>query len=586
MKLNRIALPDRLGTVAWCEANVYLSPRIPTSEPGVWRASTVSALCRPGGPVEALDDPYVETVVVCKGSQTAMTTTAYCWLAKEMCCDPGSALVVMNSTQDARDKSAETWRPLWEDSHRLREMLPANRRRDWTKLYQLCNQSPVYWIGANSPGRLGAKPIRRLILDEVDKYPSGFGRKGKGTTSRLTSSEAGAAALARQRTKAFRKKGLAKILEFSTPTDDAGEITVEYLNGDQRKLYVPCPHCGHPHVMAWAGFRLDMELAKTDPRRVVEAARYECPTCRQPWTDDDRFAAIDRGEWRSTAEPRDPRCRSYQLPSWYSKFVTTQYLAAQWLRAQESKSALQDFINSECAEPYVHFENMIRDAVFAELEGDYGEGELWADLPQYATGEKQESAVLVGCDVQKGYMVAVVYQFTRAGDAGLVWAGDVANFKALDELATRFGALFVMIDQRYRTREVQEFCFEHAGYIPCLGVVTRARALYEVTPRDLDEGRRGQGRLGRIIETVTHDADMLKDIVASQIQRERKDKRCMVPRGYASNPGYVAQMTAERCVGGRWVNPRNRANHMWDATCLAYLGAIRYGWFPMAGGEA
>lgn len=584
MKLRLVTLPDAGSTADWCESNLYLSSRIPTSEPGQWSRKNVPALACKGGVLDALDNPLVETVAVCKGSQTALTTTAYAWLAKEQSTDPGSALVVMNSTQDARDKSAESWRPMWEDSPNLKRFLPASRRKDWTKLYQRTNNHPVYWIGANSPGRLGAKPIRRLVLDEVDKYPSGFGRKGTGTASRLTSSEAGAAALARQRTKAFRKKGLAKILEFSTPTDDQGEITQEVLNGDQRRLNVRCPHCDAWQIMAWANFKIDMALAKKDSRRAVEQAHYACPHCRKPWTDHERWESLSDGEWKPTAESKDPKCWSYYLPSWCSTFVTVSYLASMWIKAQESQSALQDFINSECGEPYVHYENHIKDSVFQELEGDYEEGELWADLPQYAGQYKEmDRVVFIGCDVQKGYLVPVVYQFVAGGDAGLLWTGDCANLHALDKLAERFNAQFVLMDQRYRTREIQEWCASHPGYIPCLGVSARARALYTVANMDLDEGKRGQGRTGRIIETLTHDPDMLKDILAIQIQRGQGAKRFFIPRGYSGKIEYTAQMSAERCINSKWVNPRNKPNHIWDATLLAYLGAIRYGLFPVEG---
>lgn len=552
------------STPVWCTEHIYLSPRVPTSEPGQWRVETVAALCRPGGPLECLDDPDVETVVVMKGSQTTLTTTAYCWLAKEQATDPSSALIVMNSAQDAREKSDETWRPMWEDSHKLLRFLPTDRRKNWTKMFQRINGVPVYWIGANSPGRLGAKPIRRLILDEVDKYP------------KQTKSEAGAAALARQRTKSFRKKGLAKILEFSTPTDDAGEVNREYLNGDQRKLYVKCHACGAEQIMVWQSFRIDMALAKSDPPKAIAAAHYECPHCKAAWTDDQRWAAIDTGEWRATATPKDPKCCSFWFPSWCSKFVTCNYLAAQWVKAQQGQSALQDFINGECGEPFVHFDNRIKDSTFAELEGEYAEGELWADqqvyLPQYPDLDRM---VFGGCDVQKGYVVAVLRQFVRGGDSGLIWAGDAANFEALDKVADRYGAQYVIMDQRYRGREVQEWAFAHAGYIPSMGVTRRAKVLFTIQTLDLDEGRsRGTGRK---IETIDYDGDMLKDILAMQIQRGEGARKWLVPRGYAMNSTYTGQMTAERCVNGRWINPLSRANHFWDAECLALLAAIRFG---------
>jgi len=566
--LRGIALDVLRSTVEWCAEHIYLSPRIPTARPGQWRSDNVAALCRPGGLMDALDDVETETVVVAKGSQTALTTTAYCWLAKCIATDPGSALIVMNSTQDARDKAAETWRPMWEDSPRLKQYLPTCRRKDWTKLYQLLNRSPVYWIGANSAGRLGAKPIRRLILDEVDKYPTKFG----GSDERR---EAGAAALAEQRTKTFRQSGLAKILKFSTPTLDTGEIWRSYEQGDQRKLYVKCHACGGEQVMLWASFRIDMDLARSDPGAAVAGAHYECPHCKQPWTDAQRWAAIDAGEWRPTVKARDPLCRSFWLPSWCSKMVTHTYLAAQWIKAQDGTAGLQNFVNGECGEPWRHYENQVRDSVFSVLEGVYEEGEKFTEIEPYKTEYKErESFVLCGCDVQKGYLVPVFRQFVRGGDSALVWSGTVMDFAALEGLRAKFGAEFVFVDRRYRQREVDEWAFAHTGYIPCEGVRTRARSLFSVGVIDLEEGRsRHTGQ--RTVATISFDPDQIKDLLAATVQKAKGTPRWLVPKGYPSNTTYCAQMTAERCINGRWINGQNKANHLWDSECLCLLAAIQ-----------
>ncbi len=575
--IHGIAEPLEIPTAEWCAENLYLSPRIPTAKPGAWRADNVAALCCPGGPLEALDDPACETVVVCKGAQSAMTTTAYAWLAKCLDLDPGSALIVMNSTQDARDKSAETWRPMWEDSPRLKRHLPANRRREWTKLYQLINKSPVYWMGANSPGRLASKPIRRLILDEVDKYPQKFGADKERR-------EAGAAALAEQRTKTFRQAGLAKIVVFSTPTTDTGEVWKRYEQGDKRALYVRCHACRADQVMVWQNFRVDMDLARTDPGAAVAGCHYECPHCKAAWSDHQRWTAIDAGEWRATCQPRDPRCRSFHMPAWYSKMVTHSYLAAQWIKAQDGISGLQDFINSECGEPFRHYDNQIRDEIFINLEGAYEEGHGFADaetyLPIYAGRERH---VFGGVDVQKGYLVATFRQFVDGGDSGGVWAGSVSGLDALDAMAEKYGAKFVLMDQRYRTREIQEWCFDHSGYLPCEGVKTRARSIYTINTLDLDEGK--STKIGfRVIEMLAHDGDQIKDILANLMQG-RGGRKWFVPRGYASRADYCQQMTAERSVNGKWVNPGGRSNHFWDAEVLCLLAALRFGVFNLGGSK-
>lgn len=563
MNIRNIQRPVKLSSVEWCSQNIFLSSRIPTSEPGQWRRDNALALCQPGGPLECLDDNGIETVVVEKGAQTTLTTSAYCWLSHCLAEDPSSVLIVMNSTQDARDKSAETWRPIWEDSPNLKRFLPQSRRKEWTKLYQLINRSPVYWTGANSPGRLGAKPIRRLVLDEVDKYPQQSKR------------ETGAAALARQRVKTFKKKGLAKVLEFSTPTDETGEIHAEYENGDKRELWVKCFHCQKEQVMRWQAFKIDMEIAKHNPGLAVSECHYACIHCGARWSDEHRWKAIGLGKWRPTVKARDPKCVSFRLPSWCSTFVTHAYLGAQWVRAQVSASALQDFINSECAEPFVHYENVIRDEQFVGLEGGYSEGQVWSTVQPYKdTYDGAQVYVMGGVDVQKGYLVAAFRAFAEGGDSALVWAGEVADFVTLDAMAQKYDAKYILIDNRYRTQEVNEWCGDNTGYIPTQGVTRKSATTYTINMINILEGKRGQSA-GKMIESISHNPDDLKDMLANMIQG--KGHKWWIPRGYSTKVDYCRQMTAERNVNGKWQPvPAGRPNHYWDAEVLCLLGAIRF----------
>jgi hypothetical protein len=559
--LRHLSLPSDQSTVDWCTENIFVPPRVPTNEPGQWNVRNVAALALPGGPMEALDNPNVETVVVEKGAQTGLTTTAYCWAIHCQATDPSSMLIVMNSTNDARDKASESFIPLWEDSAKLRKHMPKSLKNHWTKLYQRCNGAPVYWAGANSPGRLGSKPVRRLILDEVDKYPQQSKR------------EAGAAALARQRVKAFRKKCSAKVLEFSTPTDESGEVHCEYLQGDQRQLWVVCPHCKTSQVMRWASFRMDMALAKTNAAKACGEMAYECPVCRKLWSDEDRWTALmpgNGGEWRPLVSPRDPKCWSFRLPSWYSTFITHQYLAAQWLRAQQSQSTLQDFINGECGEPFLHYENIIRDSVFADLEGQYDAGQKWLDVEPYKTQYKDlDSWVLGGVDVQKNRLVVVFRQFSASGDSAQVWAGAVASFPELDAQAEKYDAKFIFIDSRYRTQEVNDFCAENAGYFPCQGVQHKKMQLFSPATVVTAKGE---------LEGITHNPDKLKDILADMIQRGPNAKRWLVPRGTAARVDYCEEMTAEKNINGKWMQvPAGRANHYWDCEVLVLLCAIKFG---------
>jgi len=92
-------------------------------------------------------------------------------------------------------------------------------------------------VWSNSPAALASIPARVVILDEVDKFNEG-GRK-----------EADAVNLAEQRTKTFSNP---KRIKTSTPTLSDGLIWQEFAKTDQRRRFMPCPHCGKLVLFAWS----------------------------------------------------------------------------------------------------------------------------------------------------------------------------------------------------------------------------------------------------------------------------------------------------------------------------------------------
>jgi phage terminase large subunit GpA-like protein len=86
-------------------------------------------------------------------------------------------------------------------------------------------------VGANSATGLASRPIRVVLFDEIDKYPPSAGDKGDPI------------ALASNRTKTFWNR---KIVLVTTPgVKGASRIEKEWAESDQRRFFVPCPHCGH-----------------------------------------------------------------------------------------------------------------------------------------------------------------------------------------------------------------------------------------------------------------------------------------------------------------------------------------------------
>ena len=92
-------------------------------------------------------------------------------------------------------------------------------------------------------------PARYLFLDEVDAYPPSADEEGDPV------------ALAEARTRTFSWRS--KVFLASTPTiHGISRIEREYEASDQRRYFVPCPHCEHRQ---WLQFeRLRWEKGKPE----------------------------------------------------------------------------------------------------------------------------------------------------------------------------------------------------------------------------------------------------------------------------------------------------------------------------------
>ena len=254
---HAITPPQRVTIEDWARRSIILSTKQPGAFPGYYRADVTPPM---RGVFAALQDATVRTVALAKGAQTGGTLAAYVWLCYVMAEDPGAVLIVMPSEDMARWSSENRMQPLLQDSPVMRRELLKDKDAITNLNYRLrgCTLS---WTGSNSPANLATRPVRYLLLDEVDKYPIDNGVEGN------------AIGLAMQRTKTFWNR---KVLMLSTPTVEHGNIWRQFLRGDQRRYFVPCHKCGHKQDLKWKQVKFDGTLPADD---AAKTAYYECESC-------------------------------------------------------------------------------------------------------------------------------------------------------------------------------------------------------------------------------------------------------------------------------------------------------------------
>ncbi|MGE3313219.1 MAG: terminase gpA endonuclease subunit, partial [Limisphaerales bacterium] len=309
-----------------------------------------------------------------------------------------------------------------------------------THLEQQFRGCTLTFIGSNSPADLSSRPIRIMVADEVDKFASS------------TDKEADALELAEDRLKGFSSS---KEFLTSTPTLSEGRIWQRFLAGDQRRYWIPCPHCSQFIQLLWKQVRWDQDKldgGEWDYPKVRTSARYECQLCNAHITDAQKVTALRHGEWRPESQGALPGVRSYHLSSLYSpdRKCTWGQLAVKFLKAKDSFVGLQGFINGALAEPW---ENQEGAAAKVELVSA-------PDAPGL-----EDSMILLTADHQAlaPYFWVVVREWDKTGNSRLRGCYTCDDWDTIRRIQLAFGIKDsgVTIDSRHNPDEVREMCLRY-----------------------------------------------------------------------------------------------------------------------------
>jgi phage terminase large subunit GpA-like protein len=386
--------PDPLLTVSeWSDRHRVLSSKA-SAEPGRWRTSRTPYL-------KAIMDCLsptspVERVVFMKAAQLGATEMGSNWIGYVIHHAPGPMMAVWPTVEMAKRNSKQRIDPLIEESGALAELIAPARSRDSgnTILAKEFRGGVLVMTGANSAVGLRSMPVRYLFLDEVDGYPLDV--EGEGD----------AISLAEARTRTFARR---KIFIVSTPTiSGASSIEREYDASDQRRYFVPCPHCSHRQWLRFEQLRWE--------KGAPETAAYVCESCDTAIAEHHKSWMLEHGEWRAMFPDGNGKTAGFHLSSLYSPVGWRSWsdIATAWEAAVSKESgsaaAIKTFKNTELGETWV----------------EEGEAPDWQRLIErredYPVGTVPSGGLLLvgGADVQKDRIEASVWAFGRGKESWLV----------------------------------------------------------------------------------------------------------------------------------------------------------------------
>lgn len=553
-------LPDKKMSVsAWSDTNIRLDSK--SSPQSTYRTSKTPYVKEP---MDCLGpDSPVKKVVLVWAAQTSKSQTMLCWLGSIIDQAPGSVMLVQPTVEMAKKFSKQRISPMIENCPALKSKVSDGKEKDATSTI-LEKQFPggiLMLTGANSPASLRSSPIRYAACDEIDAYPEDAGGEGDPVS------------LVEKRTSNFANK---KILLTSTPTIKGhSAIEREFLQGDQRYYYVPCPHCSEKDV-------LKFDRLVFDSKNLDAGVRMVCRHCGALIDEGYKTEMLEQGEWRAH-NPSGNGTRSYHISALYSPlgWKSWRECVEEFLAARDNPEKLKVWMNTVLAETW-------------EERGDGASPDVLKTRREQYEAEVPDAVRIITCavDVQKDRLEVKVKGYGADEESWLL-AYHVINGEPGQ------GEVWAELDEFIRTRftkrdgttmEIDTTVVDSGGwhtnhvYRYCKSKVGTGQRVYAI------KGHQFQGKA--IISNPSYNnayrvklfivgVDAAKDLVVSRMQIPRPGPGYMHLPEWCDDD-YLNQLTSEKAIRKyvrgkgtvrQWVKAPHLRNEAFDLEvyCLAAL---------------
>ena len=523
--------PEQITVSEWAEKYRMLDSKT-SATPGPWSNDITPYLV---GVMDEFNNYETQKIIFVKPTQVGGTEALQNMIGYIVMQDPAPTMVVYPTETLAKSVSENRLQPMLKITPELAKRFDEN-----SQLLELQFDGMYLTLaGSNSPSGLASKPIRFVLMDEVDKYPGSSGK------------EADPIKLAIERTKTFHDK---KIYITSTPTLKTGHIWKEKESADIEKHYfVPCPHCGEYIELKFSNIRFPDEEDMSYIDR-AEFATYVCQECGCIITDADKNNMIRHGEWRIVRHnTKYVRSVVFWINTLYSPFVRWADIVKEFLTTKDDPETFQNFINSWLAEPWE--DTKLKTSAELVLERQ-------TELPEYIV-PSWAKLLTAGVDVQESSL----YWSIRAwGD--YLTSQNVAHGQALsfDDIDNVMNAQYMnengepmivnlcLVDSGDQTDMVYDFCATHSDYaLPVKGSSHAQLSNYKLSKVNRPDSK----AMG--ITLVLVDGGAYKDMIVGRMQRPNGRGSWMVYKG--CDMEYATQVTAEHKVS---VKRGNTTKQVWQ----------------------
>lgn len=434
--------PPDLTVSQWADEHRVLSSES-SAEPGQWdtnRAPYQREI------MDAVTNPLYEEIVIMASAQVGKSELLLNAVGYHIDMDPGPMMIVQPTQDKAKDFSKERLAPMIRDCKTLRKKVSDAKSRDSNNTVSM-KAFPGGYValeGANSPAGLASRPVRILLVDEIDRFPVSAGEEGDPLD------------LAEKRTTTFYNR---KIIKVSTPTiKGVSRIEKEFEASTKEYYHLPCPGCGEYQPLTWnqidfetnnhrcstCGFLFDEFQWKDQQGKWValqpeaEKRGFHLNELLSPWRKWSEIIKSFKDAKRKGMEAMKVWVNTSLGETWEEEgeSIDSDDLTA---RLEEYKADIPDEVKVLTASVDVQDDRFEIEVVgwgpgkeswgieYHKIYGDLNEQRVWNDLDLYLskTWSKQDGkrfGIACTCMDSGGHFTQEVYRFTKVREARRVYA--------------------------------------------------------------------------------------------------------------------------------------------------------------------
>ncbi len=483
----------------WAEETIYLPKKVSTFE-GDFSFALIPWLREI---VASVNDPDCKSGVFVCGTQSAKTTAAKIIALYATTVLRINAVWLWPKAELGRSFSLTKFKPTIEASAKLRRFIPSNSDLFKNLEIHFEGGGVLNFVGSHSKVDSKSRSAGLVVSDEIDDCAA------------KTENDADPITLLQERTKTFIE---AKEYRFGSPTIASRPAWQNFLLGDQRHYFMPCPACGvwqslelrdqvwtlegitaplaagepmPAHVVARATGRSGDFHLRWDPAArigdrdwdfdlVAATSRYHCVACDHAITQQEKnhFVETESCRWVPTVRAKVEGRRSWRLPALYPLWPGTTFAAnaTKFLQTHHTVAGEQSYENNWRARPYGRgHDTSDREQLLKLARLIFGD---------HVLGERKGDKTLLMVDVQRHYVIWAWFGFS-ASSVHLLNVGTARDPEAIQAVDDELGPDFVFIDSRYRANEVyRAVCQRKARWYALRGEKTGAplKANFEFDP--------------------------------------------------------------------------------------------------------